>query len=181
MRKIILVVIVILLLAGCSSQRGLSRADLCVQRVEDKAQICYGMERAEVEKVAGKGEIAPHGKYLIYNNGLAVNYRDKAVSLIYITEGDYYEHVSGAKIGDLPDELRKKYGTASVDGQGIRDGSIAYDYDLKNKKLLKIDDRKNLPTHEQPENFITLGVLLDGNGYIDLLAVGDLRAYLTGK
>lgn len=127
MRKIILVVIVILLLAGCSSQRGLSRADLCVQRVEDKAQICYGMERAEVEKVAGKGEIAPHGKYLIYNNGLAVNYRDNAVSLIYITEGDYYEHVSGAKIGDLPDELRKKYGTASVDGQGIRDGSIAYD------------------------------------------------------
>jgi hypothetical protein len=150
-------------------------------RVYDGAIICYGMEAAEVERVAGKGDLASNGEFLMYEHGLAVYYRDNTVSLIYIAEGDYYAHVSGAKIGDLPDELRKKYGAATIDDKEIIGGSLVYVYDVYNKKPLNIDDRKNLPIQEQPSNFLTVGAYLDANGYVDFLAVGDLRAYLTGK
>lgn len=101
----------------------------------------------------------------MYEHGLAVYYRNNTVSLIYIAEGDYYGHVSGAKIGVLPDELRKKYGAATIDDQEIIGGSLVYVYDVYSKKPLNIDDRKSLPIEEYPSNFLTVGAYLDANGY----------------
>ncbi|CAH8249150.1 hypothetical protein WJ0W_006336 [Paenibacillus melissococcoides] len=181
MRKIIVVVVAALLLAGCRSLAGSSRPDPCIFRVHDGGVICYGMEAAEVEWVAGKGELASNGEFLMYDHGWAVYYRNKVASLIYIAEGDYYAHPSGAKIGDLPDKLRKKYGTATIDDKEIIGGSLVYVYDRIHNKPLELDDHKNLPIEEPPAIFPAVGAYLDDNGYIDILAVGDLRAYLTGK
>ncbi|MBG9793386.1 hypothetical protein ABD76_13125 [Paenibacillus dendritiformis] len=139
------------------------------------------MEADEVERVAGKGELSSNGEFWTYDHGLAVYYRDNAASLIYIAEGDYYANVSEAKIGDLPDKLRKKYGTATIDDKEIIGGSLVYVYDRIHNKPLELDDHKNLAYRGTPAIFPAVGAYLDDNGYIDILAVGDLRAYLTGK
>ncbi|BFH14638.1 hypothetical protein J6TS7_61600 [Paenibacillus dendritiformis] len=47
--------------------------------------------------------------------------------------------------------------------------------------MLMTDDREDLRIYEHPENFITLTVNLDGNGYVDNLTVGDLNAFIMGK
>ncbi|MGG4397702.1 hypothetical protein ABEX25_25720 [Paenibacillus thiaminolyticus] len=179
MKKIFAAMITVLLLAGCSSQRDLSRADLCVQRGEDKAQICYGMERAEVEKVAGKGEVSPVSSSTFwYENDLSVTYRNGAVVGLRVFDGVYYEHPSGFKIGDLPDKLKEKYGAASQE----RLGSIAYIYDSKNKTMTEIkDDQPFVPEGQDPKDFWAVNVFTNNDGYISLWLVGDMQAALMSE
>lgn len=123
----------------------------------DGAIICYGIE---FERVAGKGELSSNGEFWTYDHGLAVYYRDKVASLIYIAEGDYYAHVSEARIGDLPDKLRKKCGTPTIDDKEIIGGSLVYVYDRIHNKPLELDDHRNLPIEEPPAIFPAVGPTL---------------------
>ncbi|MDG0876499.1 hypothetical protein FLT15_31640 [Paenibacillus thiaminolyticus] len=172
MKKIFAAMITVLLLivVGCSSQGKLTRDDLCIQRVDDKAKICYGMERVEVEKVAGKGEVDSRSKNrFLYENELEVIYRDNKAVLI-TTRSDHYEHISTTGVGKLPDELEKKYGP-SVGG--------GYYYDEKNRKMLTVDELKKVS--DLPETIIVLSTYIDKNGYIFSISVGDLKSFNTAS
>lgn len=168
MKRIFSAMIVVILLVGCSSQGSLSRDDLCIQRTNDKAKICYGMERAEAEKVAGKGHVdKQNSSRFSYENELEVTYRANKVVLINI-RNDYFEHISGIGVGKLSNEMEKKYGT-SIDG--------GYYFDEENNKMLSKDDLKKIP---HPETIKALSTYVDENGYIFSLSVGDLKSFTAG-
>lgn len=188
MKKIFAVMITVLLLTlvGCSSQGKLTRDDLCIQRVDDEAKICYGMERGEIEKIAGKGESSPIAQNRFrYENDLTVLYRDNTAVLIGIEGEKLYAHISGAVVGELPDDLRGKYGQPSFeiqpDSQENKFGYLIYDYDLKNKKLLKKDDLNDSQVVDQPQDYIKLSFDINGNGYLHRITVGDIRAFMLAQ
>lgn len=158
------VVILIILLLGCSSQESLSRDDLCIQRTDD-AKICYGMAREDVENVAGKAELIEFNMFA-YEDDLRAIYRDNKLVWL-VSKSKKYHHVSGIELGDLPSGLKNYYGFSS--------DNTVYFYDELNKKMVTELEAKQLykESNYKPDSSVWLSSSVDKNGYIESIAFGD--------
>ncbi|MEK3835129.1 MULTISPECIES: hypothetical protein [unclassified Paenibacillus] len=136
-RGVVLLLMVVLLTACGSSNKGLSTDDLGIVRVNDEKQIVsYGMSRALAEKVLGVGEEDGNTNFFNYESGIRIFYRDNAVVFIYMGEDSkgVYKTVQGAEINMNQDDLKRIYGENNfIEHKGK---VSAYVYDSINKKYL---------------------------------------------
>ena len=70
----------LVLMVGCTSSQGsISKGDMSIVKINNHKQIVqYGMNRADTEKVLGKGEKGLFG--IKYDDGVIIQYRDEKVA-----------------------------------------------------------------------------------------------------
>lgn len=143
MRSVKALIIVIgsaALCAACSGGKvdfkvdAFSKNDMCIVKVDDKKQVCYGDKRSDAEEILGAG--TQNGAEEKYDFGASVIYRDDAVVGIVLHEESKgrFETVRGAKIGDSKDRIMKLYGEKYA--IQATENNLDYAYDLKNKKFI---------------------------------------------
>ncbi|MBE9913289.1 hypothetical protein G8C92_04435 [Paenibacillus donghaensis] len=123
----------------------LSKEDLCIVKDDDsKSKVCFGMSRADAEKVLGTGVKEMYDKY---DYGVSVIYRDGKTVSVIILDADsknVYSTIRGLKSGDSKETVLKLYGDKYPIMRETEPHTVDYVYDLKNKKFIGEVSFKNI-------------------------------------
>jgi len=144
----------LLIAAGCSSGSEsiadsyepdtFSDKDRCIMKKEDlKAEVCYGMTRAEAEKVVGDPE-EDKEVFANYASGVKLFYRDQAVAGIALLEDSQgvYQTARGAEKGMSFDDIKKLYGEKYANQ--VTERNLDYSYDTEAKKFLSDEETSRM-------------------------------------
>ncbi|RXZ84627.1 hypothetical protein EBB07_01005 [Paenibacillaceae bacterium] len=133
-----------------------SDKDMCIVKVDnEKAKVCYGMSRSEVEKILGNGREGNLHIYTEYDVGVNLMYRDdiaRGVMLNEESEG-IYKTARGVKVGQTKDDVKSLHGSKyAID---LAENSMEYYYDNKDNKFLGVVSLED----KTPESLVNTSVL----------------------
>ncbi|URN94541.1 MAG: hypothetical protein NAG76_22440 [Candidatus Pristimantibacillus lignocellulolyticus] len=178
MKKLVLAIIVIVFLAGCSlgntKEKEIEFSTACISN-NKKETVCYGDNRVKAEEVFGKGEKGEHGEFN-YKNGVKIGYRDDLVARIRLdkdSEGKY-SITPDIKVGVLQGKVNEVFGDVFISTSEQVD---SYYYDTIKKEFITEDE-------EVPENWLDyMGYffIYDENGYVSEIAITDVQLSMLGK
>ncbi|CAM4402193.1 hypothetical protein [Paenibacillus tarimensis] len=171
---LVLLLVVVSVLGGCgSSSSGLTKEDLSISKIDDsKAQIEYGMNRSDVEKILGTGEqISPAS--ISYGSDVAVFYRDDKVAGINLgrNSADVFQTTKAIKVGMARSDIKEVYG--SDNAQFDTPKSLTYAYDVKEKAFLS-DIPKGIETDELI-NIYMVSIMFDDEENAESIMLIDER------
>lgn len=154
-----------------------SNNDMCIVKVDEKVQVCYGEKRSDAEKVLGAG--TQNGAEKKYDFGASVIYRDDTIVGIVLREESkgIFQTVRGAQIGDNKDQIMKMYGEKYAIQE--TENNLDYAYDSEKKKFI---DKATLSqtTVGEGNNIYDISMMFDpsssGASFIALL---DYRAAIS--
>ena len=142
MKKFLLMLVAVVTISACSSGGGefapdtFSAADMCIVKIENEDEkICYGMDRLEVEEIAGPGESTIIGS-IQYESGLDINYRDDRVALMRMSADSkgVYKTARGSEVWDSKSEIIELYGKKHPWDESEK--NLEYVYDTQKNKFL---------------------------------------------
>jgi outer membrane protein assembly factor BamE (lipoprotein component of BamABCDE complex) len=177
MKKIIAVLILLLIVIGCSAgghfkADTFSKDDMCiVQSDGGKDKICYGMARSDVEKILGTGQQGSF-KSIEYDPGVSIFYRNDVVAGVTLEQGSQskYKTSRGAEIGMTKADIMKLYGEKYAVEHGER--NLDYIYNSATDKFL---DSVSLNKEESVNAYI-FSVILDSTAVsADRITLLDMR------
>jgi outer membrane protein assembly factor BamE (lipoprotein component of BamABCDE complex) len=171
MKKGLIFLLICLILAACSSgKNALTREDLCIAKVGNtETKVCYGMERAAVEKILGAGKT--EGPITSYNDGVSLMYRNNKAAGIALSRGSEkkYTTVRGLEIGMQKNDVKKLYGSKAFVDKKL---NLDYAYDTSKKQFISSME-KVLPSEKTLEESNSLFVTFDENGYAESVMLVD--------
>jgi outer membrane protein assembly factor BamE (lipoprotein component of BamABCDE complex) len=171
MKKGLIFLLICLILAACSSgKNALSREDLCIAKVGNtETKVCYGMERAAVEKILGAGKT--NGGIIEYDSGVSLLYRDDKAAGISLSRGSEkrFQTVRGVEVGMEKSDIKKIYGSKT-----IIDGKMNLDYMYNSLEQKFITEAEKAPPSEQTlKETNSFSVQFDENGFAERIMLLD--------
>lgn len=176
LRGILLVILIALMLSGCTAEGSsshLSKEDLSIKKVEGgKSKVEYGMSRSDVEKVLGTGEKSTMG-FFTYGNGVTIMYRNDKVAGISLDKeaADKYQ-TPKIKIGMLKSEVKEVYGEENILLEA--NANLDYAYDIKTGAFLTQESKPKGSAEEMEEVYL-VSVMFDDDGYAERIMLLDQR------
>lgn len=171
---ILFAALLLLLITACGGKTNvLSENDIEIIDVHTKEKISYGMGRAEVEKILGKGEKISDDMFG-YDKGVTIIYKaDKLIGIMLSnrSEGNF-ETAQGVKIGMLGSEVLELYGSENNIDRDLK--MIEFAYEENSGKFLK--EYPKTDEEAQAVQIYTYDSFLDDNQYIFSINLIDSTA-----
>jgi len=187
---VIAALLCLLIAAGCSSGSEstadsfevdtFSDKDRCMRKKEDsKAEVCYGMDRADAEKVVGDPD-DENGIFTNYDSGVKLFYRDQKVVGIGLLEGSQgkYETARGAEVGVSFDTVKQLYGEKYA--IQISERNLDYAYDTATKKFLsEVESGSKNQLESEPIHLFSMMLGNDDNVSMLLLIDRKMAVFMN--
>lgn len=171
-------VLFIVVMAGCSSGGGdaFTKDDMCIVKVDDEqAKVCYGMDRAEVEKVLGEGEKSVSANLFTYDQGANIWYRGDMAAGISLDKDSkgVYKAIRGAESGMLKEDIKRLYGKKHA--VELTNKNLDYAFNENEKKFLSESDLKSFQKPEEMEHTYQFSAMFDEDGYAESIMLLDRK------
>lgn len=175
MKKILVMLLLVLLIAGCSSGGSeitdIKASDLCVTHINFDSKICYGDDKKKVEAITGEGK--EEMKITFYDNDISIFYRNDTVAAISLGEEslDVYK-TDYAKIGDSKKSILDNLGSKNANNNAP--SNLDYIYDSQTKEFT-LDTPKPKETAEEMEQVYQLSFRFNADGNTENIMLLDQR------
>jgi len=138
-----------------------------------KAEVCYGMTRADAEKIVGEAE-EDNGVSTNYDSGVKLFFRDQTVVGIGLIDGSQgiYQTARGAEVGVTFDKIKQLYGEKYALQISERNLDYAYDTDAK-KFLSEVESGRKNQIESEPIHLFSM--MLGEDDKVSILLLMDRK------